>query len=43
MRFALGWLFRFAFVGLLYLAFTGSYKIPLPESVMGHKLPSSFK
>lgn len=43
MGFALGWLFRFAFVGMLYLAFTGAYKVPLPDSVMGHKVPASFR
>ncbi|MCX7364737.1 MAG: hypothetical protein NTV97_23265 [Alphaproteobacteria bacterium] len=43
MRFALGWLFKFAFVGMIYLAYTGSYKIQLPEAVMGHKVPSSFR
>lgn len=43
MRFVLGWVFKFAFVGMIYLAYTGSYKIQLPESVMGHKVSGSFK
>ena len=43
MRFALGWVFKFAFVGVVYLAFTGNHRIPLPETVMGHKVPGGFR
>lgn len=43
MRFMLGWLFKFALVGMAYLALTGSYKVPLPETVMGHKVPGSLR
>lgn len=41
MRFMLGWIFKFAFVGMLYLAFTSGYKIELPETVMGYKVPDA--
>jgi hypothetical protein len=35
MRFPLGWLFKLGFLGVAYLAATGSLQFKLPDSVLG--------
>ena len=43
MRFLLGWMFKLAFAGVLYVTFVGDHKVQLPNTVMGHKLPDSWR
>jgi hypothetical protein len=35
MRFLLGWLFKLGFLGVAYLAATGSLQLKLPDSILG--------
>jgi len=39
MRFILGWTFKLAFLGVMYLGFTGGLQMKLPETVLGYKVP----
>ena len=39
MRFLLGWLFKLGFLGVAYLAVTGSLQFKLPDSVLGYEVP----
>jgi hypothetical protein len=39
MKFILGWTFKLAFLGVVYLGFTSGIKIKLPETVLGYKVP----
>ena len=39
MRFLLGWLFKLGFLGVAYLAATGSLQFKLPDSVLGYEVP----
>ncbi len=41
MKFILGWTFKLAFVGVLYLGFSSGFHVQLPETVMGYKVPES--
>ena len=41
MKFLLGWTFKLAFVGVLYLGFSGGFQVKLPETVLGYKVPES--
>ena len=41
MKFLLGWTFKLAFLGVIYLGFTGAFNVKLPETVMGYKVPDS--
>ena len=43
MRFLLGWMFKLAFAGVLYVTFVGGHKVQLPDTVMGHKVPDSLR
>ena len=40
MRFLLGWSFRLGFLGMVYLAMTGSLQFKLPQSVLGLEVPA---
>jgi hypothetical protein len=39
MRFILGWTFKLAFLGVIYLGITGGPQVKLPETVLGYKVP----
>jgi hypothetical protein len=39
MRFLLGWLFKLGFLGVAYLAATGSLQFKLPDSMLGYEVP----
>jgi hypothetical protein len=39
MRTLLGWAFKAAFVGVLYLGVTSGLQVKLPETVFGYKVP----
>jgi hypothetical protein len=39
MRFLLGWLFKLGFLGVAYLAATGSLQFKLPDYVLGYEVP----
>jgi len=39
MRFLLGWLFKLGFLGVTYLAVTGSLPFKLHDSVLGYEVP----
>ena len=39
MRFLLGWLFKLGFLGVAYLAVTGSLPFKLPDSMLGYEVP----
>ncbi len=39
MRTLLGWVFKAAFVGVLYLGISSGAQVKLPESVLGFKVP----
>ena len=39
MRFLLGWALKLSFLGVVYVALTSGYKLQLPETVMGFKVP----
>jgi hypothetical protein len=39
MRFLLGWLFKLGFLGVTYLAVTGSLQFKLPASILGYEMP----
>ena len=39
MRTLLGWIFKAAFVGVLYLGITSGVQVKLPETVLGFKVP----
>ena len=39
MRFLLGWLFKLGFLGVAYLAVTGSLQFKLPDSILGYEVP----
>ena len=39
MRTLLGWIFKAAFVGVLYLGITSGVQMKLPETVLGFKVP----
>jgi hypothetical protein len=39
MRFLLGWLFKLGFLGMAYLAVTGSLPFKLPDSMLGYEVP----
>jgi hypothetical protein len=39
MRFLLGWLFKLGFLGVAYLAATGSLQLKLPDSILGYEVP----
>jgi hypothetical protein len=39
MRFLLGWLFKLGFLGVVYLAATGSLQLKLPDSILGYEMP----
>jgi hypothetical protein len=41
MRFILGWTFKLAFLGVMYLGFTGGFHVKLPETVLGFKVPDT--
>ena len=40
MRTLLGWIFKAAFVGVLYLGVTSGMQVKLPDTVLGFKVPS---
>jgi hypothetical protein len=37
----LGWAFKLAFVGVVYLGFTSGFHVKLPETVLGYKVPGA--
>jgi len=39
MRFLVGWLFKLGFLGVAYLAVTGSLPFKLPDSMLGYEVP----
>jgi hypothetical protein len=39
MRFLLGWLFKLGFLGVAYLAVTGSLQFKLPDLMPGYEVP----
>jgi hypothetical protein len=39
MRFLVGWLFKLGFLGVAYLAVTGSLQFKLPDSVLDYEVP----
>lgn len=39
MRTLLGWIFKAAFVGVLYLGVTSGMQVKLPETILGFKVP----
>ena len=39
MRTLLGWIFKAAFVGVLYLGVTSGMQVKLPETVLGFHVP----
>ena len=39
MRFLLGWAFKLSFLGVIYLGLTSGYKLELPETMLGFKVP----
>jgi hypothetical protein len=39
MRSLLGWIFKAAFVGVLYVGVTSGAQVKLPETVLGYKVP----
>jgi hypothetical protein len=41
MKFVLGWTFKLAFLGVVYLGFTSGFHVQLPETVLGYKVPES--
>jgi hypothetical protein len=41
MKFLLGWTFKLAFLGVIYLGFTGAFNVKLPDTVLGYKVPDS--
>ena len=41
MRFVLGWTFKLAFLGVIYLGFTGAFHVKLPATVLGYKVPDT--
>ena len=41
MKFVLGWTFKLAFLGVVYLGFTSGFHVQLPEMVLGYKVPES--
>jgi hypothetical protein len=41
MKFILGWTFKLAFVGVVYLGFTSGFHVQLPATVLGYKVPES--
>ena len=41
MKFLLGWTIKLAFLGVVYLAFTGAFNLQLPDTVLGYKVPEA--
>ena len=41
MKFVLGWTFKLAFLGVVYLGVTSGFHVKLPETVLGYKVPES--
>ncbi len=41
MKFILGWTFKLAFLGVVYLGLSSGFNVKLPETVMGYKVPES--
>jgi hypothetical protein len=41
MKSILGWTFKLAFVGVLYLGFTSGFHVTLPATVLGYKVPGA--
>ena len=41
MKFILGWTFKLAFLGVVYLGFTSGIKVKLPETILGYKVPGA--
>jgi hypothetical protein len=41
MKSILGWAFKLAFVGVVYLGFTSGFHMKLPETVLGYTVPSA--
>ena len=41
MKSILGWAFKLAFVGVVYLGFTSGFHVKLPETVLGYKVPGA--
>ena len=41
MKFILGWTFKLAFLGVIYLGFTSGFHVKLPETVLGYRVPES--
>lgn len=39
MKFVLGWTFKLALLGVLYLGFSGGFHVKLPQTVLGYKVP----
>lgn len=39
MRTLLGWIFKAAFMGVLYLGVTSGLQVKLPETILGYKVP----
>ncbi len=39
MRTVLGWIFKAAFLGVLYLGVTAGVQVKLPETILGFKVP----
>lgn len=39
MRTVLGWIFKAAFLGVLYLGVTSGLQVRLPETILGFKVP----
>ncbi len=39
MRTVLGWIFKAAFLGVLYLGVTSGLQVKLPETILGFKVP----
>jgi hypothetical protein len=41
MKFLLGWTIKLAFLGVVYLGFTGAFSVKLPDTVLGYKVPEA--
>ena len=41
MRFAVGWILKLSFAGVVYLGMTSGFRIQLPEEILGYQVPAS--
>jgi hypothetical protein len=41
MKTILGWTFKLAFLGVVYLGFTNGFHVQLPATVLGFKVPDA--